>query len=87
VPETPDSSLPPGRRGVAPGIFTAATIALAAGFISGHHGGPQLLYVLFFGMAFNFMAADPRVAPGIEFASTSVLRVGVARRLAGARSP
>ncbi len=83
VPDTPHSSSPRGRRGLGPGIFTAATIALAAGFISDHHGGPQLLYALFFGMAFNFMAADPRVAPGIEFASTTVLRLGVA--LLGAR--
>ena len=43
-----------------PGILTAITIALAATFISEHQGGPQLLYALFFGMAFNFAAnGDP----------------------------
>lgn len=74
---------PAGGLRYLPGLVTAATIALAAGFIADHHGGPQLLYALFFGMAFNFMAADARVAPGIDLASTTVLRIGVA--LLGAR--
>jgi uncharacterized integral membrane protein (TIGR00698 family) len=76
-------SRPAGWNRYLPGFVTAATIALAAGFIADHHGGPQLLYALFFGMAFNFMAADPRVEPGIEMTSTTVLRIGVA--LLGAR--
>lgn len=78
-----DAAVPGGWSRVLPGVVTAATIGLAAGFISDHHGGPQLLYALFFGMAFNFLAADPRVAPGIELASTRLLRLGVA--LLGAR--
>jgi uncharacterized integral membrane protein (TIGR00698 family) len=76
-------SRPAGRWRFLPGLVTAATIALAAGFIADHHGGPQLLYALFFGMAFNFIATDARVAPGIDLASTTVLRIGVA--LLGAR--
>jgi uncharacterized membrane protein YadS len=74
---------PAGWLRFLPGLVTAATIGLAAGFIADHHGGPQLLYALFFGMAFNFIATDGRVAPGIELASTAVLRIGVA--LLGAR--
>jgi uncharacterized membrane protein YadS len=65
------------------GVLTVGTIALAATFISEHYGGPQLLYALLFGMAFNFLAADPTTKPGIEFASRNVLRFGVA--LLGAR--
>lgn len=61
-----------------PGILTAITIALAATFVSEHQGGPQLLYALFFGMAFNFAAQGPKVKAGIEFASRQILRFGVA---------
>ena len=66
-----------------PGILTAITIALAATFVSEHQGGPQLLYALFFGMAFNFAANGEKVKAGIEFASRQILRFGVA--LLGAR--
>jgi uncharacterized integral membrane protein (TIGR00698 family) len=68
---------------ILPGALTALTLALAATFISEHYGGPQLLYALFFGMAFNFLAEDARIQPGIAFASRQVLRFGVA--LLGAR--
>ncbi|RTL33830.1 MAG: putative sulfate exporter family transporter [Rhodocyclaceae bacterium] len=61
-----------------PGLLTAATIAMAASFVAEHQGGPQLLFALFFGMAFNFAAEGPKVKPGIDFASRSVLRFGVA---------
>ena len=66
-----------------PGVLTAITIAMAASFISEHQGGPQLLYALFFGMAFNFAANGEKVKAGIEFASRQILRFGVA--LLGAR--
>ncbi|MBS0353622.1 MAG: putative sulfate exporter family transporter [Proteobacteria bacterium] len=66
-----------------PGLLTAVTIAMAASFVAEHQGGPQLLFALFFGMAFNFAAEGPKVKPGIDFASRSVLRFGVA--LLGAR--
>lgn len=66
-----------------PGLLTAITIALAATFIAEHQGGPQLLYALFFGMAFNFAANGEKVKAGIEFTSRQVLRFGVA--LLGAR--
>jgi uncharacterized integral membrane protein (TIGR00698 family) len=66
-----------------PGILTAITIALAATFISEHMGGPQLLYALFFGMAFNFAANGEKIKAGIDFSSRQILRFGVA--LLGAR--
>lgn len=66
-----------------PGVLTALMIAFAATFIAEHYGGPQLLYALLFGIAFNFLAAEPKTGPGIEFAARQVLRFGVA--LLGAR--
>ncbi|HJV86936.1 MAG TPA: putative sulfate exporter family transporter [Noviherbaspirillum sp.] len=66
-----------------PGLITAITIAFAATFIAEHQGGPQLLYALFFGMAFNFAATSEKIRHGIDFASRHVMRFGVA--LLGAR--
>lgn len=66
-----------------PGIAVATAIALSATFISTSYGGPQLLYALFFGLAFHFLAKDPTAQPGIEFCSKVLLRTGVA--LLGAR--
>jgi uncharacterized integral membrane protein (TIGR00698 family) len=65
-------------RGLWPGLTVAATVALAVGFISEHYGGPAFLLALLLGMAFNFLATDARVRPGIDFAARSVLRIGVA---------
>ena len=80
--------LPPGLHASVllelwPGLLTAITIAMAATFVSEHQGGPQLLYALFFGMAFNFAANGPKVKAGIDFTARQVLRFGVA--LLGAR--
>lgn len=58
-------------------------IALAATFVSERYGGPQFLFALLFGIAFNFLATHPRTRPGIEFAARTVLRFGVG--LLGAR--
>lgn len=65
------------------GLVVAGAIALAASFVSARYGGPQLLFALFFGIAFNFLSTDPRTQAGIHFAARTVLRVGVA--LLGAR--
>ena len=70
-------------RRVAPGALISATIAMAATFISDHHGGPTLLYALLVGIAFHFLSKDANIAPGIEFTSKTILRIGVA--LLGAR--
>lgn len=66
-----------------PGIAISAVIALAASFVSSSYGGPQLLYALFFGLAFHFLSQDATCRPGIEFCSKTLLRTGVA--LLGAR--
>ena len=73
----------PRVRGLLPGAALPALVALAAGFISTSHGGPQLLYALLLGIGFNYLADDPRVSPGLEFCSRHLLRLGVG--LLGAR--
>lgn len=75
---------PAGRvRALVPGVMLAAVIAVASGFVSEHHGGPVMLYALLLGMAFHFMADEPRTAAGIGFAARGMLRLGVG--LMGAR--
>jgi uncharacterized integral membrane protein (TIGR00698 family) len=66
-----------------PGVALAGVIGLAASGVSALHGGPTLLYALFFGIAFHYLSHEPKTRPGIEFASQHVLRLGVG--LLGAR--
>ncbi len=66
-----------------PGAALSGVIALAATFVSTLHGGPQLLYALFFGVAFHYLSNDAKAKPGIEFCARAVLRLGVG--LLGAR--
>jgi uncharacterized integral membrane protein (TIGR00698 family) len=61
-----------------PGLSVAIVIALAATYVSTSYGGPQLLYALFFGLAFHFLSLDPTCQPGIDFCSKTMLRTGVA---------
>lgn len=66
------------------GVLVSATVAMAAMFLADHYGAPVMLFALLLGMAFAFLHADGgRCVPGIELASTTVLRVGVG--LLGAR--
>src|SRR4051812_10899180 len=60
-----------------PGLAVTATIALAATFLSQHYGGPVMLFALLLGVAFHFLHAELRCAPGIEFCARAVLRLGV----------
>lgn len=82
TPPTPLSKRIPSL-GLLPGIALSGVIALAATFVSTLHGGPQLLYALFFGVAFHFLSQDAKTKPGIEFCARGVLRLGVG--LLGAR--
>jgi uncharacterized integral membrane protein (TIGR00698 family) len=66
-----------------PGVLVAVTIGLAAAFLSDHYGGPVMLFALLIGMAFHFLHESGRCVAGIEFASRTILRLGVA--LLGAR--
>lgn len=66
-----------------PGLGLAALLALAATLVAALHGGPQMLYALFFGMSLNHLGRAGRTAAGVEFGSRTVLRLGVG--LLGAR--
>ncbi len=70
-------------RVVFPGLLAAATVAMAATFLSDHYGGPVMLFALLLGIAFQFLSQEGRCGPGIEMAARNVLRLGVA--LLGAR--
>ncbi|MBK6867150.1 MAG: putative sulfate exporter family transporter [Burkholderiales bacterium] len=66
-----------------PGAAVCLLAALAASFVSDHHGGPALLYALLMGLALNFVSDHPAVGPGVTFCARTALRCGVA--LLGAR--
>ena len=71
-------SLPESCKRICPGLAIGLVIALAATFVSSAYGGPQLLYALFFGLAFHFLSNDAVCRPGIDFCSKTLLRVGIA---------
>ncbi len=61
-----------------PGVLVAATIAVAATFLSEHYTAPVMVYALLLGMAFNFLTEEKgRTVPGIEFSSRTLLRLAV----------
>lgn len=66
-----------------PGLLLCMLLAFAAALVARYFGGPALLYALLAGMAFHFLSASARLAPGIGLSSRTVLRLGVA--LLGAR--
>lgn len=67
----------------APGVLVCAVVALAAMFVADHYGGPVMLFALLMGIAFHFLSQEGRCVGGIDFASRTILRIGVA--LLGAR--
>ena len=69
---------PPALAGVGPGLLASLIIAAAAAFLADHYGGPVMLFALLLGMAMNFLSEVERCRPGIELASRTVLRIGVA---------
>ena len=67
-----------------PGFCLAAVVAMAAQFVAEHSQAPAMLMALLFGMAVSFAhEQSDTVAPGIEFAAKSVLKIGIV--LLGAR--
>ena len=61
-----------------PGMGVAAMIAMAATFLSMRYGAPAMLMALLMGLAVNFLGDSPKILPGIEWAASTVLRLGVA---------
>ena len=72
------SHLADRARALAPGLGVALVLAAAATFLSEHYGAPVMLFGLLLGMALNFLTEAERTRGGIEFASKTVLRIGVA---------
>jgi uncharacterized integral membrane protein (TIGR00698 family) len=63
---------------VYPGLLVAGTIAVAATWLSQAYHAPVMLFALLLGMAFHFLHEEGPCRAGIEFASRSILRLGVA---------
>lgn len=61
-----------------PGLLVTALVAMAAAFLGSHYKGSMLLFALLLGLALHFISEDKRCATGIQFASSTVLRIGVA---------
>jgi uncharacterized integral membrane protein (TIGR00698 family) len=80
APPTLLGRLPQGAliHAVYPGALAALIIGLASTFLSDHYGAPVMLFALLIGMAFHFLHEEGRCVAGIEFASRTVLRLGVA---------
>jgi len=75
---TDEAAPPPARwRTLAPGLLVTALATLAAGYLSDHYGAPLTLMALLVGLALNFLGSDARLAPGLGFASRTLLRVGI----------
>ena len=77
------STLVPGSalgfaKSLVPGLLVTALVAMAAAFLGGHYKGSMLLFALLLGLALHFLSEDQRCAAGIQFASSTVLRIGVA---------
>jgi len=68
----------PALKGAGPGLLASLIIAAAAAFLADHYGGPVMLFALLLGMAMNFLGEVERCRPGVELASKTVLRLGVA---------
>lgn len=66
-----------------PGLIAAGTIGLASAWLGEQYKAPVMLFALLIGMAFHFLYEETKCVAGIDVASKSVLRIGVA--LLGAR--
>ena len=65
-------------RSLVPGLLVTALVAMAAAFLGSHYKGSMLLFALLLGLALHFVSEDKRCAEGVQFASSTVLRLGVA---------
>jgi len=61
-----------------PGLLVTILVAMAAAFLGSHYKGSILLFALLLGLALHFISEDKRCQAGIQFASTTLLRLGVA---------
>ena len=61
-----------------PGLLVTALVAMAASFLSSYYKGSTLLFALLLGLGLRFVGEDKRCGAGIQFASSTLLRLGVA---------
>ena len=76
-PNDADPAAPAGPAALVPGLAVTLLATLAAAYVSDHYGAPLTLMCLLFGLALNFLSADPRLAAGLAFASRTLLRWGI----------
>jgi uncharacterized integral membrane protein (TIGR00698 family) len=60
-----------------PGFVVVAVASVAATWFSEHYGMPVILAGLLLGLALNFVSAEQKVHPGLDFCGTSCLRWGI----------
>jgi uncharacterized integral membrane protein (TIGR00698 family) len=60
-----------------PGFIVVAIASAAATWFSEHYAMPVILAGLLLGLALNFVSAEPKVHPGLDFCGTSCLRWGI----------
>nr|WP_255536569.1 putative sulfate exporter family transporter [Pacificimonas pallii] len=60
-----------------PGMIACVTASLAAAWLSTTYGMPIILMGLLVGLAMNFISRDERTHPGLDFASRTLLRIGI----------
>lgn len=73
---------PPHRKRLAvsalfPGFAVVAIASVAATWFSEHYAMPVILAGLLLGLALNFVSAEPKVHPGLDFCGTACLRWGI----------
>lgn len=76
--ENGKAALAEQRGSLFPGLAVCATAAAAAAWLSDHYGFPIILLGLIVGLALNFISADERTHNGLDFASRTCLRIGIA---------
>ena len=76
-PTDADIAVKAGPSALVPGLAVTLLATLAAAYVSDHYGAPLTLMCLLFGLALNFLSADPRLAAGLAFASRTLLRWGI----------
>lgn len=81
--DIPGAEPAPLLREIAPGLLVAGAATASAAFLTDHYGAPLTLMALLIGLALNFLGSDPRLKPGLIFASRTLLRIGIV--LAGVR--
>jgi uncharacterized integral membrane protein (TIGR00698 family) len=60
-----------------PGLVVVGVASAAATWFSEHYGMPVILAGLLLGLALNFVSAERKVHPGLDFCGTSCLRWGI----------